>query len=725
MTNYITNITYPSGTQTVGGTQFDDGWVNSVVSWDTFTLAQESEKTFDLSEILPADGYDYEIVLNCHGSTKTTSGNAIAMDLNPGSIYNSSTAIRACRCVTRTSSSSMTGGNVNLCILANNRSFTVYNNGGSGSGTSGPLYVSLKKYRRIGTNDREEKYIEKINVSGTSVISVPIGGKIIDSGWVRPSNKDLWTSGSFSPTVSSREIDLSSILPNDGYNYDCLITVTARSEATSGKYCSLWLKSDFETGTTCVGRVMPRSNAYRTVGKNALITVGTRRKLYLHNSDSADSNVTNINVYLTGYKRVGSNNGTGIGRIETPDNPTINYYAWYNAEYSHTVYTMTLNTYSGIYVYALSNGVMKAIARNGQISSNVLNVNIGTSARSYNRDSSQDRTEAATISSPINPFTINAFKTGSPTIDGSVISGFSANNYLTIPSNLVSTNNAEYIFCITTDSDISTDQPFVHGDPTVDMSIGEGYLRGYNYSTNQHSNIVAVSPNTKYWCKEIVNGTTKSYSYSTNGTTWSTPVTITDTKAADTPTYGFTLGRNSYGRYSTYFSGSIDLSECLININGTKDWTGITKSLPLGGRNFYGPWVYKNQTVFSSETFTSTQTKAYTISNYLPDNYYYYEVVVTGYVRTSTTSANGMNLWVTSNPTSNSDIETGYLWQTPIGYGNTRTSSSAMESGNTILICKQDSNGQFKILAYHSNSDTSGSCGLYLKSYRRIGTVGE
>ena len=179
-----------------------------------------------------------------------------------------------------------------------------------------------------------------------------------------------------------------------------------------------------------------------------------------------------------------------------------------------------------------------------------------------------------------NNITVN----GSLIVNDCVISGFTSTSFASVLSTTASNNNSEYVFCFTTGDDITGDRIIAHAQPIVDLSIYNGYISFYNYGDSTHSSIVQATANTKYWVKETINGTSKSYSYSTDGETWSSPVTATDSATTSAPTYGFRLGQNSNSTYATdasAFNGTIDLSECYGNIDGQLVWIGANEVKPM------------------------------------------------------------------------------------------------------------------------------------------------
>lgn len=145
-----------------------------------------------------------------------------------------------------------------------------------------------------------------------------------------------------------------------------------------------------------------------------------------------------------------------------------------------------------------------------------------------------------------------------------------------------------------------------------------------------------------------------------------------------------------------------------INVKGTNH--------KIGGIQADGQWVRKDVTVFSGTKFTATGTPSYTVSNYLPDNIYTYEVIVCSYATTGSKANDTCTWWV-------GDIDVHFVQN--MGYSRTRTASDTWSAGEGIIPVKQV-NG---ILTLRLNVTGVGSSGtgnnaLYLRGYRRLGGTG-
>ena len=156
---------------------------------------------------------------------------------------------------------------------------------------------------------------------------------------------------------------------------------------------------------------------------------------------------------------------------------------------------------------------------------------------------------------------------GTPTINDNIVSGFSRSNYLTIKRELVSNNNATYVLKFTTGNDITTDQVIMQKKYFIDVEISasEGVLF-YTWSPNGRTSLFTPQPNTTYWLKVVINGMSRTYSYSTNGVDFSDEVITEDSSLSTTDSSNLCLGLHSV-QLANPFLGSIDLSESYAKIS--------------------------------------------------------------------------------------------------------------------------------------------------------------
>lgn len=135
----------------IGGEQFDGQWV-----WKSqnlaygITISSKATLTYDITSYLPDDGYAYELLFgDCQATTGATSGDTATIWAKTD-MTASAFGVRLMGKNTRTASTEVT---LNGCIIIpvhRERKVYIYN---SANQNATGLYVILKGYRRLGTND--------------------------------------------------------------------------------------------------------------------------------------------------------------------------------------------------------------------------------------------------------------------------------------------------------------------------------------------------------------------------------------------------------------------------------------------------------------------------------------------------------------------------------------------------------------------------------------------
>lgn len=141
--------------------------------------------------------------------------------------------------------------------------------------------------------DMVNQSLSNLNSSGT---------KVIDGQWVNLNRTTIVNE--VSPTGTT---DLSYVLsdvPDDGYEYEVLISGIAQTTATSGSACHIYIYSDKFSGVCCLCRLIARTAATVLGGGNAILPLTTSRKIYLFRSSGYTGSIT---LYLHGYRRIGTN----------------------------------------------------------------------------------------------------------------------------------------------------------------------------------------------------------------------------------------------------------------------------------------------------------------------------------------------------------------------------------------------------------------------------------
>lgn len=130
------------------------------------------------------------------------------------------------------------------------------------------------------------------------------GKNVIDGQWV--SSYVALASGVSAPTATDLSYSLATYLPNDTYNYEVLLNMIGTTAATANAYSRGYLYSDkiVNAITLYSHRNAQGSSVATTAGGNAIIPIGTERKIYVaHNSANTGTFALNV----VGYRRIGTN----------------------------------------------------------------------------------------------------------------------------------------------------------------------------------------------------------------------------------------------------------------------------------------------------------------------------------------------------------------------------------------------------------------------------------
>lgn len=171
---------------------------------------------------------------------------------------------------------------------------------------------------------------------------------------------------------------------------------------------------------------------------------------------------------------------------------------------------------------------------------------------------------------------------GTPTINENIVSGFSSSNYLTLNRELVSKNNATYVFKVTLPSSMSSSQCIFEQDyfANIEFRGNTQDFRAWNWQTNQYEYIMTPELGKTYWFKINVNGNVKTYSYSEDGQDYIEAYVMND-NATNTTTTNFFIGLTSSS--GNIFQGSIDVYDSYVLINGETNYLASSATEQLYG----------------------------------------------------------------------------------------------------------------------------------------------
>lgn len=157
---------------------------------------------------------------------------------------------------------------------------------------------------------------------------------------------------------------------------------------------------------------------------------------------------------------------------------------------------------------------------------------------------------------------INIF--GDIIINNDIVSNFSSNNYITIIKSL-NQEASEIVLKITTGNDISTTQNIISLQNYFDLQIYNNSFGCYDWGANTNYTLLSdITANTTYYWKIILSANkTKTYSYSTDGTTFIEVKSFSDSGIEYDSNNDICLGVHSTQK-NLPFLGTIDLKETTI-----------------------------------------------------------------------------------------------------------------------------------------------------------------
>ena len=177
---------------------------------------------------------------------------------------------------------------------------------------------------------------------------------------------------------------------------------------------------------------------------------------------------------------------------------------------------------------------------------------------------------------------------GSPTInnDTMVVSNFSTSNYLQLQTPFNPGNDIwEIVFKVKTPETLSTVEIYGNYGGSFQNSPQVGITSGNVWSMYIPANPIiqgflasgtgtyVIQPNTFYWVKLYYTGTHYKLDYSLDGTNYTNDISVAETGTMGVGSQGFNIGFNNWSSSATsYWTGSIDLSESYIKVNGTDLW---------------------------------------------------------------------------------------------------------------------------------------------------------
>lgn len=276
----------------IGGTQFDGDWtkVNSWLS-TAFTMTANSTKTFDISTLIPDDGFDYEVQFSIYTNSSGTSG-------FPALYIKQGTTAHYDQLIAYVGSSSagtdFSCENFILPILSSGvKKITIY-----ASSAVGNTRIGICAIRRMNNNSTLTNPVENVIIPNNTTL--PIKGDFVDGQWVDV-YRGLYSNVSIA-SGSSHSFDLSPIIPDTNYSYEIALALWAGTGSVKNNAAEL-VATDSLSNIKYISRAVTRQATAKTYGGNLTAVVsGSNPIISIKNNGNSTTTINGLRV--CGYKRL-------------------------------------------------------------------------------------------------------------------------------------------------------------------------------------------------------------------------------------------------------------------------------------------------------------------------------------------------------------------------------------------------------------------------------------
>ena len=170
-------------------------------------------------------------------------------------------------------------------------------------GNDGSNEIAINAVQNAANSSTSAKVWAKVASDGTKTGGFP-NTYCCDGQWVAKTStiaSDVSGKNTYSNTFS-----LSSILPSDNYNYECMLTAIGNTGTSSGNIMQLWLSTSIVTNVL-IARQKTLSGSRMEGGGTAIVPVGTNRNLKLDFHDCVGT-TGGVTLKIIAYRRIGTNN---------------------------------------------------------------------------------------------------------------------------------------------------------------------------------------------------------------------------------------------------------------------------------------------------------------------------------------------------------------------------------------------------------------------------------
>ena len=167
---------------------------------------------------------------------------------------------------------------------------------------------------------------------------------------------------------------------------------------------------------------------------------------------------------------------------------------------------------------------------------------------------------------------------GNLNIINKIASGFSANDYITIPQSAAQMGYT--LYCKFTTGSSFDNNRYIYDKEGFDALwiTSNGNLISWSWSQNTWVTIKSNVPyNTTYWVKAVLETNKRTYYISTDGINYDSGTVVNDTSYT-VGSNTFYIGSMIFNEPTWYWNGTIDLNEWRIELNNEVIWTPYSQS---------------------------------------------------------------------------------------------------------------------------------------------------
>lgn len=292
---YIENINFNNTQTTVPDTLIDGPWTyNSYQFYNSTSIASNATNIVNVSNYLPNDGYDYELLIYSAASTGGTNGNTVRLKI--GNDASPDNDLYSCGIKVQGANVAQTVWCQSHMVLTTSRNIKIWNTGSATCTT----WISILGYKRIGYNKHSEDRCNWLHLGNEDYL---ISHKDKPQRWFNSTYYEVGKNTSIAVNAYL-DYDISSFLPADGYNYELMVNHWVWSPSGANAYTELQIRDGSNDTLWIPFGAKASNNGDSQCCSHAAILplLNNNRILRIRNVQGSTS--TSWGVAIIGYRRL-------------------------------------------------------------------------------------------------------------------------------------------------------------------------------------------------------------------------------------------------------------------------------------------------------------------------------------------------------------------------------------------------------------------------------------